>query len=611
MNVAESTPTPPADFVNTPPADSGAAPLTAAARRALPNMVDIAEAAADKFGVCKHPIPMRTFDPDTGESKYVGGACKSTRASDCPSCAAKARALRITQCREGWHMTTEPDAAVHDPSEQQIDLLTRRADLAAEYRTARDAGDDELAEATRALVREVDAQLRASGMRGRTPGLDATAKPRRSRSTTRRQDVPNLPRRKVEKVTVGRRYADKYQPSMFVTLTLPSYGPCHRDGATDKNGKPCGDGSPVNPKTYDYRRAARDAMFFPQLFDRTMQNWRRAAGRDVQYFAAVEPQRRGVPHAHLTVRGTDPHTLTDQIFAASYATVWWPHFDEEQYTGDRMPVWDTTAETFVDPDQGFVLPGFDDALALMDQVDDLEPAHVIRWGVQVDRKDIGDHEVDTDPDGEAAPVRPGKTRGVSGDSKDANRLIRYLTKYLTKSIAEVLEPPNERTRRHYERLHAELQRTPCSPNCAVWLRYGIVPRGAKAKTQAGRCKGKAHRRDTLGLRGRRVLVSRRWSNKTLPDHKADRIEFVRQLLAAVGIAKAERAKNWVVRPVEPGDPEVPTRAQLILSTVAQRSAWQTEYLTAKIALSEMAEPQQVSADPQIARPEGGGGDGSA
>ncbi|MEU1427332.1 replication initiator [Nocardia sp. NPDC005746] len=88
--------------------------------------------------------------------------------------------------------------------------------------------------------------------------------------------------------------------------------------------------------------------------------------------------------------------------------------------------------------------------------------------------------------------------------------------------------PNERTRRHYERLHAEFQRTPCSPQCSVGLRYGIVPRGAKAKTQPGRCKGRAHRRDTLGLRGRRVT--------------------------------------------EPGDVEVPPRETLIKSSVAQRAA---------------------------------------
>ncbi|MFE3796969.1 replication initiator [Nocardia tengchongensis] len=567
---------------------------TAAERRALPNLADIAQAAAEKFGVCRRPIPMRAFNPETGESKYVGAACKSTRASDCPSCAAKARALRIAQLREGWHITEEPVTDRNEPTEQQTALLTARADMLTEYRAARDAGDEQTADGFREVIADLDRELRGSGMSGRIPGIDALpGKPRRARSTKRRQDVPNLPRKKVSRTTIGRKYAGKHQPSMFLTVTMDSYGLCHRDGATDKNGRVCGDGSPVDPGTYDYRRAARDAMFFPQLFDRLVQNLRRAAGRDMQYFAAVEPQRRGAPHAHIAIRGTDPHALIAQVIAATYHQVWWPHFDHEQYTDNRMPVWDEGAGIFVDPDTGYVLPTFDDALGLMDEMDDIEPAHVLRFGVQAKTVDIGD----TDPDGEPGPVRAGKTKGVLGGTTDAGRLIGYLTKYLTKSISEVLDTPNERTRSHYERLHAELQRTPCSPQCAVWLRYGIVPRGATAKTQPGRCKGRAHRRDTLGLRGRRVLVSRRWSNKTLPDHKADRIEFVRQVLAAVGIAKAEQAQQWVVRLVEPGDVEVPPRETLIMSSVAQRSVWQSEYLNAKELITDIDEPQHVSPTP--------------
>ncbi|WP_280377287.1 replication initiator [Nocardia wallacei] len=568
---------------------------TAAQRRALPNLVDIAEAAAEKYGVCKRPIPMRAFNPATGESKYVAAECKSTRASDCPSCAAKARALRVTQCSEGWHMEKEPVSDRKPPTEHQVALLTARADLLAEYRDARERDDEEAAEGFREVIADLDRELRSSGMSGRIPGIDAKPKARRSRSTKRRQDVPNLPRKKIDKTTLGRQFAGKHRPSTFWTLTLPSYGSCHRDGAVNREGKVCGDGSPINPDTYDYRRAARDAIFFPMLFDRLVQNWRRAAGRDVQYFATVEPQRRGAPHVHIAARGTDPHELLNQVLSGTYCHVWWPHFDHEVYTDGHMPVWDHAAGGFADPDTGYLLPSFDDALALMDEMDDIQPAHVIRWGVQAETRDIGDDGTTVDADGEPGPVRPGKAKGVVGGGKDARKLIGYLTKYLTKSIGEVLEAPNERTRRHYERLHAELQRTPCSPTCAVWLRYGITPRNATAKTQPGRCKGKAHRRDTLGLRGRRVLVSRRWSNKTLPDHKADRIEFVRQVLAAVGIAKSEQAKGWIVRLTEPSDPDVPRREHLIMSAVAQRSVWQNEYLAAKGLITDPPGGQELSA----------------
>lgn len=574
---------------------------TAAERRALPNLVDIAEAAAEKYGVCKRPVPMRAFNPETGEFKYVAAACKSTRASDCPACAAKARALRVTQCSEGWHMTEEPVSDRDPATEHQQGLLTARADMLADYKAARELGDEETANGFREVIASLDRELRESGMQGRIPGIDAVSRSRRSRSTKRRQDAPNLPRKKIAKTTVGRKFAGKHQPSTFRTCTLPSYGRCHRDGAVNRKGEVCGDGSPINPDTYDYKRAARDAMFFPQLFDRYIQNWRRAAGRDVQYFATVEPQRRGAPHIHIAARGTDPHALMDQVLSATYHQVWWPHFDHEVYTEGHMPVWDDKAGGFADPDTGYLLPSFDDALALMDEMDDVQPAHVIRWGVQSDTQDIADDDDGTvlDADGERGPVRPGKGKGVI-PGKDAGRLIGYLTKYLTKSIAEVLDAPNERTRRHYERLHAELQRTPCSPTCSVWLRYGIAPRNAKAKTQPGRCKGKAHRRDTLGLRGRRVLVSRRWSNKTLPDHKADRIEFVRQVLAAVGIAKNEQAKGWVVRLTEPSDPDVPRREHLIMAAIAQRTVWQNEYLAAKGLITDPPGAQELSTIPEAA-----------
>ncbi len=79
---------------------------------------------------------------------------------------------------------------------------------------------------------------------------------------------------------------------MFLTLTLDSYG------------KVLEDGTPADPAAYDYQRAARDALHFAALFDRFIQNLRRFLGYDVQYFAAVEPQKRLAPHAHIALRGT-------------------------------------------------------------------------------------------------------------------------------------------------------------------------------------------------------------------------------------------------------------------------------------------------------------------
>jgi hypothetical protein len=78
--------------------------------------------------------------------------------------------------------------------------------------------------------------------------------------------MADLPRRRVEPRTVGRVYAGRFRPSLFVTATLGSYGPVRSDG------------TPVDPDQYDYRRAARDAVHFSRLVDRFVQNLRRFVG---------------------------------------------------------------------------------------------------------------------------------------------------------------------------------------------------------------------------------------------------------------------------------------------------------------------------------------------
>ena len=196
----------------------------------------------------------------------------------------------------------------------------------------------------------------------------------------------------------------------------------------------------------------------------------------------------------------------------------------------------------------------------LDDDEDAEPAHVVRFGQQVDIK------------------------GILGGTEEACRHIGYLTKYLTKSVGEVLEANNRSATRHHDRLHAELEATPCSPRCAIWLRYGIVPKGANPKTLPGRCKAKAHRRTTLGMSGRRVLVSRKWSGKTLPDHRADRAEFVRQMLADIGIRKpTDQPGRYQWFKTEPGDPAVPQRKHLLMAGIAQRTTWKAEYDRALLA----------------------------
>jgi hypothetical protein len=104
----------------------------------------------------------------------------------------------------------------------------------------------------------------------------------------------------------------------------------------------------------------------------------------------------------------------------------------------------------------------------------------------------------------------------------------------------------------------------------------------------GRCKGKAHQPEHLGIAGRRVLVSRKWSNKSLDDHRADRAEFVRQLLDAAGIQPNHGVQDGPYRweRTAPADPDVPPRPVLLLHAVAERQRWKAEYNAAQLAVGE-------------------------
>jgi hypothetical protein len=210
--------------------------------------------AAIRNRVCIRPVVARVTQVETRETRLVAVPCGSTRERQCPPCADRARRLRMHQCREGWHLEDEPPECPPPP-----------------------AGDDE--------QDDTDTD-------GEAAGSEAS---RRVRSTRRRDDVAELPRLPVENRTVGRVFeasdGKRWRPSTFITLTLGSYG------------KVTSHGVPVDPDSYDYRRAALDAIHFAKLVDRFWQNLRRAVGWKVQYFATIEGQRRLAPHLHAAARG--------------------------------------------------------------------------------------------------------------------------------------------------------------------------------------------------------------------------------------------------------------------------------------------------------------------
>src|SRR5258708_30805140 len=311
----------------------------------------------------------------------------------------------------------------------------------------------------------------------RNAGSDGNGTPqstaRRSRSTRHRQDTPDLPRRPVSSRTTGKVYTapdgTRYRPSMFLTLTCDSYGRVRDDG------------TPADPGSYDYQRAARDAIHFAALFDRLIQNLRRYLGYDVQYFAAVEPQRRLAPHVHVAFRGAISRADLRPVIAATYHQVWWPSTDTVRYDTGQAPVWHEGTGRYVDPDTGELLPTWDQALDAIG-IDD-QPLHVARFGPKFD------------------------AQGVLAGTRDARRCIGYLPKNLPKHVPRCHRPDTTPHTDHAARLVDALRYEPCSPACGNWLRYGITPKNPRPGLIPGQCKGKAHRAEHLRYAGRRVLTS--------------------------------------------------------------------------------------------------------
>ncbi|MET7425409.1 replication initiator [Dactylosporangium sp. NPDC005555] len=541
-------------------------PGSRAARMLMPLAADVVKDMATEYGVCLRPVGLRRTDLATGQTEIIDIPCGATREDKCVPCAKRARRLRKTQIREGWHRVDEPAPAPVPATEEHRSLISLRANL--EYfrdQAVRESKWDEVGEVDEA-IREVEEAIAGEGLRGTVaPSHDKPEEPKRQRSTRRRQDAPALPRQKVQPRTVGRVYTapdgTEHRPSMWLTMTLDSYGPVREDG------------SPLDPSRYDYRRAAWDAITFPRLLDRFWQNLRRCVGWNVQYAGCVEPQRRLAPHSHFAIRGTIPRTVLREVAAATYHQVWWPKIGDPTC----RPLWDANAEEWCDSETGAPLQTWDAALDAIDDDPDAEPAHVIRFGKHVD------------------------ARGVAADSKDIDRTVGYITKYITKSAADCHTVTTDRQRAHLERFWHELRVTPCSERCANWLLYGIQPKNAHGKLRPGNCKGRVHQRSTLGIGGRRILVSRDWSGKTLADHRHDARAWVKALLGAAGgidqVPVPEAGDGsptsiaWEL--AKPNDPDMPPMRHRLLRALAQRMQWRSAINAAR---DRAAQYQQRSGD---------------
>jgi hypothetical protein len=277
---------------------------------------------------------------------------------------------------------------------------------------------------------------------------------------------------------------------------------------------------------------------------------------------------------HAAIRGAIPRALLREVRAGTYHQLWWPPHDQPVYV-DRLPVW--TDRGYTDPATGAVLPTWAEALDALGDDPEARPAHVVRFGEQ------------------------DNIQGLLAGTPGAERAIGYLCKYVTKAVGRTYDDGidiSSARAAHIDRLAEEVRWLPCAPTCANWLRYGIQPAAAQAGMVPGHCKQKAHDRDHLGLGGRRVLVSRKWSGKTLAGHKADRAAVVRQALEEAGIDPDDHDELSVVG----GDGlwswellgrsrvDAPTYAAAIAQVIRTRRRWRAEYDAAKAIVAARAGP---------------------
>ena len=191
---------------------------------------------AVEHGACIRPVQLRRTNLDTGQMDQVLVPCGHTLASVCPSCAERARSLRAAQCREGWHLEDEPDITPGPASEDQQWWVVLRAEAQQQRDAAAAAGEDTTD--FDSLITELDEEIAQAGIRGK---VNPDRPDRRHRSTRRRQDAPDLPRRKVTPRTVGKTYTapdgKTFRPSHVRHADLPRYGRVGEDGAPADPGR--------------------------------------------------------------------------------------------------------------------------------------------------------------------------------------------------------------------------------------------------------------------------------------------------------------------------------------------------------------------------------------
>ena len=406
-----------------------------------------------------------------------------------------------------------------------------RAEAQAERDQAQAAGQD-TAELD-ALNGELDEEITRSGVRGKV--MPATTA-RRHRSTRRRQDSPDLPRRKMAPGTIGKTYTSPGRqdvpPVDVPHLDLPQL----RAGPRGRHpGRPGRLRLPVGGAG---RAALRGAVRPVHPEPAPLPRLRRPVLRRHRTAAAPRPARPHRDPRHLLPHRAAPgprRDLSPGLVAAR---------TEVKYADGELPVWHEASGNYLDPATGELLPTWDQALDAIGDARRAAARGQVRGQVR-------------------RPGRPGRiTR-----HQPVHRLPDQVPHQAPRRLPPGPDrPPSTTTPSGWSRRCATSRaRRGARTGCAT----ASSPRTPAPACAPGYCRGKAHRREHLGYAGRRVLVSRKWSGKTLADHRADRKAW---LLATLGIPDTDPARyTW--EPVTPGDPDHMPPAQRLLHVVADRQRW--------------------------------------
>ena len=372
----------------------------------MPLARQVVKDLAAEHGACLRPVQLRRTEIDTGHVEQVLIPCGHTLASVCPSCAERARILRAAQCREGWHLDHEP---VIDPDPATEDQR------AADHRPGRGARRPGPAGQRRPRYRRAG---RADRRTGRGDHRFRAPRPGAARAAAPPPLHPAAAGRRSPAPPPGQRPDGRQDLHHAGRQDLPAVAVRHARRARRTAGSARTEHPPTRTPTTT-PRAARDALHFAALFDRFIQNLRRFTGYDLQYFAAIEPQRRLAPHIHLAIRGTISRARAPRGHRRHLPPGLVAINRDRQVRRRRTcrSGTSTPAPTSTRTPARSCRPGTRPSTPSATQD---EPRHVARFGARFD------------------------AQGVLAGSRDASRCIGYLTKYLTKHLGDCHQADHRR-----------------------------------------------------------------------------------------------------------------------------------------------------------------------